>query len=136
MDRLKETITRLKAIREEVGTSIYDAAVKAINRMRLDSDVKDRQPRKTFSWAVYQRHYKKQRGICPWCSQTMPLIKGQIEMDHINPNAEDFNADTNLQVLHKDCNREKSSMSISEQAKHLGTTFHELLHRHVEDEEI
>lgn len=127
MDKLKETITRLQAIREEVGTSIYDAAVKAINRMRLDSNVSDRQPRKSFSWAVYQRHYKKQRGICPWCGNTMPLIKGAIEMDHINPNAEDFNADSNLQVLHKACNRQKSSMSIAEQAKHQGTTYREIL---------
>lgn len=127
MGKIDETVQRLKAIREEVGTSIYDAAVRIINRMRLDSDISQRQKRKSFPWSVYERHYKKQRGICPWCEKTMPMIKGEIEIDHINPNAVDFNADINLRVLHRSCNREKSAMSIADQAKHLGTTYREIL---------
>lgn len=123
---LPETIAKLKLIREEAGYSNFDQAVKKINRERLQ-DKDGRQKRKHFPWSKYESLYKKQRGICPWCGLGMMLIKQEIELDHKDPNAEDFNADSNLQVLHSSCNRQKNSMSIADQAKHQGQTFAELL---------
>jgi len=122
---IKDTITKLKAIRTEVGYSEYDQAVKIIARERLQNDSRDK--RKPIPWAVIKRHYEKQKGICPWCNLPMVLIRSEIEGDHKNPNAQDFNHDSNIQTLHKKCNREKSSMSIAEQSKHKGTTYREIL---------
>jgi len=123
---LKDTISKLKAIRSEVGYSEYDQAVKIIARERLQNDSRDK--RKTnFKWSDYVRHYKRQKGICPWCKQPMALIKGQLAMDHIDPNRQDFNDDSNLQVNHPRCNRSKGSMSVADQAKRNGTTYREIL---------
>lgn len=123
---IKDTIAELKAIRERVGYSEYDQAVKIISRERLQNDTRDKR-QTNFKWSDYTRHYKKQRGICSWCKQPMALIKGQLAMDHVNPNRQDFNADDNLQVLHPKCNGEKNSMSIAEQSKLKGTTYREIL---------
>jgi 5-methylcytosine-specific restriction endonuclease McrA len=57
----------------------------------------------------------------------MKLIRGEIEADHINPNAEDFNNESNLQVLHSTCNQSKNAMSIAEQSKATGKGYVELL---------
>lgn len=123
---IKDTIAELKAIRERVGYSEYDQAVKIISRERLQNS--DRDKRKPIPWSVIQRHYKKQRGICPWCNKPMVLIRSELEGDHVDPNRQDFNADDNIQVLHKlPCNREKSSMSVADQAKAKGKTYYELL---------
>lgn len=118
-----ETLTQL---REEVGTSIFDNAIKTFMRQRLDNGAQ-REKRKAIPWRVIKRHYDRQRGICRWCNEVMPLIRSEIEADHINPNEKDFNVDSNIQVLHKKCNREKSAMSVQEQAKRLGTTFRQIL---------
>lgn len=123
MDSLSEAIKKLEAVRQEFGYSIYDQAVKKIARRRLDVDVSQREKRVKFSWGIYKRKYSAQKGICPICGHAMPLIKGQIEMDHINPNAEDFNNDNNLQVTHSKCNRSKGGQSILTVSKTRGRTF-------------
>jgi hypothetical protein len=49
-------------------------------------------------------------------------------MDHVNPNVGiGFNLTSNLQVLHASCNREKSAMSVQDQAKRLGVPFTAIL---------
>jgi len=117
---------RLIAIRDEVGYSLFWREVKSLSRERLD-DKDNRQKRKHFPWSKYVSLYKKCRGICAWCEGAMPLIKGEINLDHKDPNAEDFNGDANLQVLHSSCNKQKNAMSIADQAKHSGKTYTELL---------
>lgn len=127
MDKLKYAIDTLTQLREEVGTSYYDQAIKILNRQRLDSSGMGREKRKPISWAVIKRHYNQQRGICRWCYKPMVLLRSEVEGDHVDPNAVDFNNDKNIQVLHRSCNRGKSAMSIEEQAKHLGKTYREIL---------
>jgi 5-methylcytosine-specific restriction endonuclease McrA len=120
MSTVKELVEELRAIRTREGYAKYDEAQRTLNRERLDAPRKDK--RVKFSWSVYKQLYEKQKGVCLWCTLVMPMIKGQIEVDHINPSAPagQFNDRRNLQVLHAKCNREKSAMSLSDQAKRLG----------------
>lgn len=121
MSRLSDTIARLRAIDAEVGRGDFDAAMRVINRERLQS--KRTQQRERFKWSEYERLYEVQGGICPWCEQPIILLKRQkrlVEIDHINPNLQDFNAKSNLQLLHHDCNRTKAAMTMEEQSKRLG----------------
>lgn len=128
MSKLEYALKVLDDLDAEVGRSIYDQAVKMKNRRRLESGP-TRQKRKRFPWSKYQKLYQKQGGVCWWCQSDMKLIKGQIEVDHFDPNADDFNGDTNLSVLHMDCNREKSAKTLTEQAEYLHITVTELLKR-------
>jgi hypothetical protein len=57
------------------------------------------------------------------------LIRGKIEAEHFDPNAVNFNDDSNLGCTHRDCNREKSSMSLMEQAEYLNITVEQLIRR-------
>lgn len=135
MSRLKELIERLKEIRAEVGYADFDEALRAINRERLQSPRMEK--RKKFAWGVIQRLYEKQAGVCPFCQEIMVLLKTKrhlVEVDHINPNRPDFNDPKNLQLLHRDCNRQKSSMSMMDQAKRLGVPMTTILNGGVESE--
>lgn len=99
-------------------------------------DVADRPERKRFPWGEYKRLYEQQRGRCGICKQTLALIRGLVEMDHINPNltGEAFNARSNRQVVCVGCNRSKGALSIPAQAKRYGKPMAELLKREdVED---
>lgn len=127
MATVDEDMQLLLDIRAKIGTARYDSAVRKINRMRLDAPVAQRQKRIKFKWSMYSRLYKKQKGICPICGDAMPLIQGMIEIDHKNPNEEDFNNDSNLQVTHKDCNRSKGADSVSQQSKSSGRTYKHIL---------
>lgn len=122
---MTDLYSKLKALQAEYGYSEFFNTIKKISKERLQND--NRPARIKFSWSKYRRLYTQQNGICSWCDDTMPLIRGQIEIDHINPNASNFNDDSNLQVLHKHCNREKSSKSIQEVSKETGKTFVEQL---------
>lgn len=128
MNKLEYALGVLDGLDVEVGRSIYDQAVKMKNRRRLESG-STRQKRKRFPWSKYQKLYQKRNGVCWWCQSDMKLIKGQIEVDHFDPNADDFNGEGNLSVLHMDCNREKSAKTLTEQAEYLGITVKELLER-------
>lgn len=121
MSRLKGLVEEIRALRDRVGWGDFDEAMRTLNRERLDAPRKDK--RVKFPWSEYVRLYKRQKGICNWCTLVMPLIKGQVEIDHVNPNAPEgrFNEKSNLQLLHAlPCNREKSAMSVTDQAKRLG----------------
>lgn len=126
---LNEDVEYLKAFREKIGTSRYDAAVKKINRQRLEVDVEKRQKRVTFKWSKVKKLYDKCRGVCWWCENTMPLIRGDVAVDHFDPNEKDFGADSNLGLLHSKCNGEKGGKSLSEQAQFLGITLTQLIQR-------
>ncbi len=124
---LEQTKQRLRAIRDEVGYSEYDAAQRSLNRERLENT--DRVKRKSISFSVVKRKYQRAKGICWWCQTTMPMVRGQIEGDHFDANAEDFNSDSNIGVLHKNCNREKGPLSLNDQAIYLRITVQELIER-------
>lgn len=120
---------KLIALRDEAGYSEFWREVKSLSRERLQNN--DREKRKPIPWGIIKRHYEKQKGVCSWCGKDMKLIRNEIEGDHKNPNEQDFNKDSNIQVLHKSCNRQKSSMSIAEQSKHKGTTYREILENEI-----
>lgn len=126
-DKYQYAIETLDQLESEVGRSVYDHAIKTKNRRRLENGI-GREKRKSFAWSKYQYLYRKQNGICRWCEKEMVLLRGKVEIDHRDPNSkEDFNSDSNLQLLHSHCNREKSAMPIEEQAKHLGRTYRKIL---------
>jgi 5-methylcytosine-specific restriction endonuclease McrA len=133
---LKEDIALLDAIEKQIGVSRYVAAIKAKSRRRLEVDVTVRQKRKSFPWSKYKRLYEKQAGKCAICAKDMRLIRGTVEIDHKNPNAEDFNSDYNLQLAHKECNREKGGKSLAEQAKFYGKTTVQLLSSEPIEEDV
>ena len=109
------------------GRSRCDRHMRTHLRRRVDTD--GRPPRVRFPWGEYKRLYEVQRGICPLCSETMPFIRGKIEMDHINPElkGEEFNSRSNRQVVCMGCNREKGALSVMKQTKHYGKTMTEIL---------
>jgi 5-methylcytosine-specific restriction endonuclease McrA len=113
------------------GYSRCQHVIKTWNRKRIPDN---RPARQKFPWSEYKRMYERQRGICPLCQEVMPMIRGKIEMDHVNPElmGEEFNARSNRQILCASCNREKSAMTIAQQTKHYGKTVREIIHQ--EDE--
>ena len=115
----------LEELKRSYGSQAFDLAVRKLNRSRLS--VHNRDPRKRFSWNVYRKRYTLQHGICPICGQVMALLKSKIEIDHKDPNRQDYNADTNLQVVHTQCNQTKGAKSIYEQSKVSNKTFVELI---------
>jgi hypothetical protein len=129
MDKLKETIGRLETIRDEVGYSVYFSAVKAVNRQRLENG-EQREKRKVFPQSKYLKLYQQCGGFCWWCQSNMVFIRRKVEIDHFDPNKkEGFNDDPNLSLIHWDCNREKGSKSLTEQAEYLHITTTELIQR-------
>jgi 5-methylcytosine-specific restriction endonuclease McrA len=109
------------------GRSSCERVMKNWNRKRLD--VVGRPARVKFPWSEYKRMYERQGGLCPLCQEIMPLIRGKIEMDHINPNltGEEFNAKANRQVVCSGCNREKGALSVADQTKRYGRTMTQIL---------
>lgn len=118
-------LEELKSLRTKYGTGEFDHSIKTLNRERLENY--NRPKRISFKWSLYRKLYRKQFGLCGICEAEMALIKGKVSMDHKNPNAEDFNDESNLQVTHVRCNLEKSSKSIPEQSKETGKPFTELV---------
>ena len=118
-------IERLEELQTKYGRHSFKSAIKTLNRRKIDQS--QREPRKTFPWSKYKKLYYIQRGICSYCDEPMFLRKGEVEIDHRDPNRLDFNADSNLQLLHKKCNRMKSSRSVPSEAKTQGKTYLHLL---------
>lgn len=121
-------LLELEALKEKYGSFKFFTACTQLSRRRLE--VKGRVTRKQRKWSEYKKLHHKQRGVCPWCMHEMALIRGSVEIDHVDPNAEDFNGDGNLLLLHQRCNREKGAMNLEQQAQHLGITIKELLNRY------
>jgi 5-methylcytosine-specific restriction endonuclease McrA len=120
----------LKALREQFGYGIFDAAIRELNRERLQIGRDAREPRVRFKAKTYKILYHKQRGICRICNLAMVLpshFPGSLEIDHINPNSEDFNDGRNLQLTHQSCNRKKGGKSVEQQSKSNGKTFADIV---------
>ena len=119
-------IEELRRLQQEYGLSRFKSALQALNRRRLEVD--QREKRKRFAWSKYQVLYRKQRGICPLCNDAMLLLRGEVEIDHKDPNRQEgFNDDVNLQLAHRRCNRTKSSRSLYQQARKGNRNIVELL---------
>jgi 5-methylcytosine-specific restriction endonuclease McrA len=127
---LPETISALRDIRTRSGYSRFEIAVKTLNRERVNPE---REKRQRFAPGVYRRLFDKQKGYCPECGDHLFVPAKNNEVDHVDPNREDFNHATNLQLLHPDCNRRKSSKSIYEQSKHSGRPFTSIIGAASED---
>ena len=136
----QELMKMLDAAEGEVGRSRFWHVVDKKRKRRLQIDKGGRPNRVKASPAEKQKMYNRQQGKCPWRSTTkenphMLLIPAsRNECDEINPNLTDnYNAKWNKQLLCPDCNREKSSMSIQEQAVHQGKTFEQIVNVPVEE---
>ncbi|MGA3245831.1 MAG: HNH endonuclease signature motif containing protein [Bacteroidota bacterium] len=119
-------IERLLELQRQYGLYRFKCALKDLNRRRLEID--GREKRKRFPWSKYQALYRSQKGICRVCRELMPLLRGEVEIDHRDPNRQEgFNDDDNLQLTHRKCNRKKSSRSVYQQAKKSSRNIVELL---------
>lgn len=125
MKQNDELTTALDALRVVHGDVAFGRAIQLIHRRKLH--LHSRAPRQKFPWSKYKKLYQIQRGMCPYCSCAMFLQKGEVEIDHRDPNRTDFNAENNLQLLHKRCNRKKSSRAIDAEAKSHNRTYIHLL---------
>jgi len=125
MKVVSDLVVILERLRNEYGSSIFERALKEIHRHRIY--ILEREKRKRFPWSTYVKLYTQQKGICLYCQKDMMLLKGEVEVDHRDPNRKDFNTLSNLQLLHRRCNRQKGSSSIPRQAKQQHKTYVELL---------
>lgn len=117
LTREQECFNELVELRKKYGTGNFDFAMRKMRRMRIEPG---REDRKRFPWTMYKRLYQKQAGLCPRCCGAMILLRGKVEIDHYDPNAEDYNGEANLRLLHTDCNREKSAKTPLQEAKATG----------------
>lgn len=125
MKPLEVIIAQMEDLQREFGVAQVRQAWNALARKKVHNP--HREKRKRFSWALYRKLYHVQKGICPRCLQVMPLLKGRIEIDHRDPNRQDFNGASNLQLMHTRCNRSKGSTSIPKQARNWSKTYVQLL---------
>lgn len=115
----------LQSARETAGESLFWRTIEQMKRVKVNPK---REEKKGFPWWMVSGAYNRQNGVCPWCEKDMVKKRGLIDGDHINPNLEErLNAPENCQALHHQCNLEKGSMSVAEQAKHLGKTMREII---------
>ena len=114
----------LRALIGKYGYSRFWQDIKELNRERIS---KDRPKREHFPKSMYQKLFDMQIGTCPYCRKQLDIPATKNEVDHKDPNAgEKFNERFNLQLLHRSCNRTKSSKSIQQQSKESGKTFEQL----------
>ena len=126
MTRTEVLIERLDGLKAEFGDFAFRHALRILRQRRLEN--RHREHRKRFGWPKYQSLYQSQRGVCPLCKDTMVLLRGEVEIDHKDPNRQGgFNYDDNLQLAHRKCNRTKSSSSLYQQAKKTNRSIVELL---------
>jgi len=131
MGNYKDCLSESEIILAKHGYSIYFKVQKDLMRRRVNPE---RDKREKFPPRLYQRLFDAQGGICPWCDKPLDIPAKRNEIDHADPNEQTFNKYSNLQLLHKHCNREKSSMSIQEQSKETGKPFTELIRTPPEEE--
>ena len=135
MTHIQDCIAILKAHRAEWGYDKFDDAIRHINRERLQTST--REPRHHFKPPDYKKLYRRQGGICALCRLAMVMpnhFPGGLEIDHINPNREDFNDPSNLQLTHEKCNRQKAAKSIQAQSKSSGKPFTHILRIPVDED--
>jgi 5-methylcytosine-specific restriction endonuclease McrA len=123
--KLGECLADLKALRTKYGTSIYDDAVKKINRERLQDGAERK--RRAYPRRVRVDLYLKQNALCPICDERMDANLRLLHVDHIDPDRQDWNHSSNLQLVHASCNLHKSSKSLQQQSKESGRTVADIL---------
>lgn len=107
------------------GYGNCDLVIREWRRQRVNPE---RDKRQRFPKSEYQRLFDSQKGFCACgCSEHLlvPAIKNEI--DHIDPNRQDFNHRSNLQLLLPEHNRNKSSKSVLQQSKESGRTMQEII---------
>lgn len=123
---LEDSERRMRALREETGRGNWDFVTAKFRRERLR--IQGREAREHFAPSVYWNLYARQRGTCPWCRQELEGKATDHAIDHFDPNkAKGFNSKSNLRLLHRKCNGEKSAKSIHQQAKETGRTYTQLI---------
>lgn len=119
-----------RTIRGKAGYSNWTHVTQKLNRERLNVDKEARGERRRYRPAEYKRLYHRQHGICLICDAPMAMPRnwpGDLEMDHVDPNATDWDSEGNRQVVHAKCNREKSSKTPHQMSKETGKTVVEML---------
>jgi hypothetical protein len=109
------------------GVGNCDAVIRAHNRRRVNPE---RDPRDKTSPSEKQKMFNTQKGFCPICHFFLyvPATDRRNEVDHIDPNRQDFNHQTNKQLVHGiPCNRKKSSKDLIQQSKESGKTIQEII---------
>jgi len=107
------------------GYSAVGAEVKAWKSKRLENA--DRPARIKVSLNARRHMYVKQSGKCGICGEPMDGNIQRLDVDHIDANAAEFNARTNLHLTHPSCNRSKGAKSLAEVAKGNGRTVTQML---------
>ena len=121
-----ELLAVARVLKEHYGYSNWDGVITKLNRERLQTPRAGQRIR--YPWSEYRKLYQLQNGICPICDNPMVLLKnGDLQMDHIDPTAADFESRSNRRVTHKRCNQEKGPNSIEEESKRTGKPFTEIL---------
>jgi len=121
--------SELEALREKWGKTLFNEVA---HSMLFEKVAKRRERRKQFSKTLKQRLYNTQNGICGLhgidkiCTKYLLIPAWRNEIDHKNPNAEKYNAPSNLHLVHSDCNRRKGSSDMLAQSKRYGKTIVEL----------
>jgi len=116
----------LELARSIYGYGEYDRAVQEIKNRRLT--IIGREKRKHFPLKKYQMLFGRQKGNCGICRLELEVAGPPNVIDHKDVNrTKGYNSDSNLQLVHKDCNAEKAAKSIPQQAKHYGETMMELI---------
>jgi 5-methylcytosine-specific restriction endonuclease McrA len=123
----KELESELRKLRVRYGYGTFDYIIKKLARERLQVNADDR-PRRKYRWSEYMRMYQEQKGKCPLCTEPLLALRGWLAMDHINPNLTnpEFDARSNRQVVHPDCNSRKAARSLLAQSKRSAKTIRQL----------
>lgn len=133
---LKECKSEFDVWIKKHGVGNCDAVIRAHNRQRVNPN---RDEREKATPAEKQKMFNTQKGICPVCNRLLfiPASDRRNEVDHIDPNREDFNHRTNKQLVHGDpCNRHKSSKDLIQQSKETGKMIQEIIEPGFTREEI
>ena len=118
----------IKHLRDNFPRSVWDAAMRMVNRERLENYQRDK--RKPLSPSKVRSLYIRQKGVCPACGHPLPdprFHRTEVHVDEIDPNRDDFNAMNNRRLLHSGCNLKKGSQSLPEQSKSTGRTVVDIL---------
>jgi len=133
MMEYSEVLIALRELRTQAGYSKFDRAVKTLNRERVNPE---RDKREGVSWKETRAMAKRQRWICGICKDPEKRMADDrmfTVCDHIDPNADDFNAPSNKQAAHKSCNASKGSNDFTKEARRMGVTITEYLGRRSKD---
>lgn len=87
-----------------------------------------RPPRIHLNETKRLKMFKRQGGECALCGGSMDIRNlHHLEVDHLDVNAEDYNHDRNLRLVHAECNRKKAAEPLTRTTKRTSRTLLELL---------